>query len=70
LFTIGRTIAVQEKVEKEAGEVTAQAGIVSVDGPDAVDVKLSVEAAEEMSIRLKAAALEAARQRDFLPKAS
>ena len=49
----------------EASEIDAQDGIVSVKGPDAVDVRLTPEAAEETSERLNTGAMKARGQRFF-----
>ena len=46
-----------------ASKVTAKDGTVSVEGPDAVDVKLTPEAAEETSDRLMDGAATAQGQR-------
>lgn len=42
----------QDKVYDEATEVTAKEGEVILDGPDAVDVKVTPEAAEETADNL------------------
>ncbi len=47
----------------EASDVAAEEGRVLVDGPDGVDVALTVEAAEETSDRLLDGAAKAAGQR-------
>ena len=47
----------------EPSEVTAVDGCVRLDGPDAVDVALTPEAAEETSERLLGAAFEARGQK-------
>ena len=49
----------------EASEVDAEDGIVSVKGPDAVDVRLTPDAAEETSERLNTGAMKARGQRYF-----
>jgi hypothetical protein len=49
----------------EASEIDAEDGIVSVKGPDAVDVRLTPEAAEETSERLNTGAMKARGQRFF-----
>ena len=41
-----------DEIYDEPSAVTAMDGVVSVDGPDGVDVKLTPEAAEETSQRL------------------
>jgi hypothetical protein len=50
-------------VYNEPSDVTAAEGIVSVDGPDAVDVAMTPEAAEETADRLIAEAVRARGQR-------
>jgi len=50
-------------VYDEPSAVKAIKGCVDVDGPDSVDVTLTVEAAEETSERLLEASLEARGQR-------
>jgi hypothetical protein len=47
----------------QPSEVTAEDGAVSVDGPDAVDVAMTPEAAEETSDRLMTGAVKARGQR-------
>ena len=42
----------QNDIHDSASEVTAKDGVVSVKGPDAVDVKLTPESAEETADRL------------------
>lgn len=54
-----------EKVYDESSEVTVEDGIVNVAGPDAVDVKLTAEAAEEISNQLLEGAMKARGQRYF-----
>ena len=54
---------VRKDVYKNASDVSAEDGIVNVDGPDGVDVGLTPEAALETSDRLLAGASEAAGQR-------
>jgi hypothetical protein len=49
----------------EASEIDAEDGVVSVKGPDAVDVRLTPEAAEETSERLNTGAMKARGQRFF-----
>lgn len=46
-------------IYSDASDVEAEEGIVSVDGPDHVDVKLTPEAAAETSHRLLQGALKA-----------
>ena len=48
-----------EKIYREPSDVTAKDGVVSVKGPDAVDVKMTAEAADETSERLLEGALKA-----------
>ena len=50
-------------VYDEASAVTALEGAVHLDGPDAVDVALTPEAAEETSDRLSSEAMKARGQR-------
>lgn len=47
----------------EPSRVSAVDGVVEIDGPDAVDVALTPEAAEETSERLLSGAVKAAGQR-------
>ena len=54
-----------EKIYDEASEVDAEDGIVNVKGPDAVDVRLTPDAAEETSERLDTGAMKARGQRYF-----
>lgn len=49
----------------EASEVEAEDGIVSLKGPDAVDVRMTPEAAEETSERLNTGAMKARGQLYF-----
>ena len=49
----------------EASEIDAKDGVVSVKGPDAVDVRLTPDAAEETSERLNTGAMKARGQRYF-----
>ena len=49
----------------EASEVEAEDGVVSLKGPDAVDVRLTPDAAEEISDRLNTGAMKARGQRYF-----
>lgn len=49
----------------EASEVDAEDGSVIVKGPDAVDVRLTPDAAEETSERLNTGAMKARGQRFF-----
>ena len=43
----------------EASDVDAEDGVVTVSGPDAVDVRMTPEAAEETSERLNTGAMKA-----------
>ncbi len=52
----------------EAGKVSAVDGVVHLDGPDNVDVRLTADAAEEISERLLNGALEARGQIYFADK--
>ncbi len=52
----------------EPGEVDAEDGIVVQKGPDAVDIRLTPEAAEETSERLNTGAMKARGQRFFANK--
>ena len=58
----------KNKIYDEPGKVSAEEGIVHLDGPDAVDVHLTIDAAEEISDRLLNAALEARGQIFFANK--
>ena len=49
----------------EASDVDAEDGVVSIKGPDAVDVHLTPDAAEETSERLNTGAMKARGQRFF-----
>jgi hypothetical protein len=49
----------------EASEVEAEDGVVSLKGPDAVDVRMTPDAAEETSDRLNTGAMKARGQRYF-----
>jgi hypothetical protein len=51
------------KVYEEPSEVAAEDGVVVVDGPDAVAVLMTLDAAAETSERLLAGAVEAQGQR-------
>ena len=48
-----------EEIYDEPSAVRAEDGVVSVKGPDAVDVKLTAEAADETSDRLLVGAMKA-----------
>ena len=52
-----------DKLYDEATEVTAKDGEVILDGPDAVDVKITPEAAEETADNLIQGAMKATGQR-------
>jgi hypothetical protein len=52
-------------VYDEPSEVDAEEGIVLVNGPDAVDVRMTADAAEETSDRLNTGAMKARGQRYF-----
>jgi len=52
-------------IYEEASEVDAEDGIVTVQGPDAVDVLMTPDAAEETSDRLNTGAMKARGQRYF-----
>ena len=52
-------------VYDEASEVEAEDGVVSLKGPDAVDVRMTPDAAEETSDRLNTGAMKARGQRYF-----
>ena len=55
----------KERVYEEASEVKAEDGVVHVDGPDAVDVKITPEAAEQTGQNLIEEALRAEGQRQM-----
>ena len=59
-----------EKVYAEPSEVTVEGDVVSVKGPDSVDVKLTPEAADETSARLLYGAMQALGQKipEIAPK--
>ena len=52
----------------QPGKVSAEDGIVHLDGPDSVDVRLTADAAEEISDRLLEGALAARGQMFFADK--
>ncbi len=63
---LGRFSPMTEKtIYREASSVTAVDGDVVVKGPDAVDVALTPEAAEETSDRLLEGSMKARGQRHF-----
>lgn len=53
------------KIYDEASDVDADDGVVIIKGPDAVDVCLTPDAAEETSERLNTGAMKARGQRFF-----
>ena len=53
----------QDKLYDEATEVTAEDGEVILDGPDAVDVRITPEAAEQTADNLMEGAAKATGQR-------
>jgi hypothetical protein len=57
-----------DKIYDEPSDVDAEDGTVSVDGPDAVNVRLTPEAAEETSDRLNEGAMKARGQVYFRDK--
>ena len=54
-----------EEIYEDPSDVEAEDGVVNVTGPDAVDVRMTPEAAEETSDRLFDGALKARGQRYF-----
>lgn len=58
----------KEKIYDEPGKVSVEEGTVHLDGPDAVDVHLTVDAAEKISDRLLSGALKARGQIIFADK--
>lgn len=58
----------QKPTYDEAGKVSAEDGVVHLDGPDGVDVRLTADAAEEVSDRLMDGVLEARGQLFFANK--
>jgi len=58
----------KDKIYDEPGNVSAEDGIVHLDGPDSVDVQLTIDAAEEISDRLLNGALKARGQMFFAKK--
>ena len=58
----------KEKIYDQPGEVSVEDGIVHLDGPDAVDVRLTIDAAEEISDRLLNGAMKARGQIFFADK--
>ena len=57
-----------DKIYDEPGDVSAEDGVVHLDGPDSVDVSLTIDAAEEISDRLLNGALRARGQMFFAAK--
>ena len=55
----------QKEIYSKPSDVTAEDGIVNVDGPDSVDVALTPEAAQETSDRLLEGAMKAQGQKHF-----
>lgn len=58
----------KQPIYDEAGDVSAEDGVVSLDGPDNVHVQLTADAAEEISDRLMTGALKARGQVFFANK--
>lgn len=54
----------------ESGKVSAEDGVVHLDGPDSVDVRLTPDAAEEISDRLLNGVLKARGQAFFAARKS
>ena len=54
-----------KEIYSKPSDVTAEDGVVNVDGPDAVDVGLTPDAAEETSDRLLEGAMKARGQKHF-----
>jgi hypothetical protein len=54
-----------KRIYDEASDIDAEDGVVSLKGPDAVDVRLTPDAAEETSERLNTGAMKARGQRYF-----
>ncbi|MCY7281296.1 MAG: hypothetical protein LH610_10460 [Sphingomonas bacterium] len=57
-----------DEVYDEAGKVSAEDGIIHLDGPNSVDVRLTADAAEEISDQLLNGALKARGQIFFANK--
>ena len=55
----------KEQIYDEPSDITAENGAVSVKGPDAVDVRLTPEAAEETSDRMLEGSMKARGQAFF-----
>ena len=61
---LGRFVSMaDDKIYEEPSKVTVKDGVVSVKGPDAVDVKMTAEAADETSERLLYGAMQALGQK-------
>ena len=58
----------KQPIYNEAGNVSVEDGVVHIDGPDSVDVSLTIDAAEEISDRLLNGALKARGQLFFAAK--
>lgn len=58
----------KQPIYSEAGNVSAEDGVVCLDGPDHVHVQLTAEAAEETSDRLMTGVLKARGQKYFEAK--
>ena len=54
-----------KRIYDEASDIDAEDGVVSLKGPDAIDVRLTPDAAEETSERLNTGAMKARGQRYF-----
>jgi hypothetical protein len=54
-----------KRIYDEASDIDAEDGVVSLKGPDAVDVRLTPDAAEETSERLNTGAMKARGQLYF-----
>jgi hypothetical protein len=63
--TSRRGIMPDKRIYDEASDIDAEDGVVSLKGPDAVDVRLTPDAAEETSERLNTGAMKARGQRYF-----
>ena len=56
------------KIYNDPGTVSADDGVVHLDGPDGIDVRLTIDAAEEISDRLLNGAMKARGQIFFANK--
>ena len=54
-----------KRIYDEASDIDAEDGVVSLKGPDAIDVRLTPDAAEETSERLNTGAMKARGQLYF-----